>query len=181
MALKATIYKATVQLADMDRALYGDYELTIARHPSETDERLLIRLLAFALNVPANAEDGMLEFAKDMWNVDEPALWRRNLVGDVEEWIEVGQPDERRLLQCSSRSRQVAVYSFSSSTPQWRKSLGPKVAGARNIKLWQIPAQQSQALAALADRSMKVDVTVQDGTVWMGDGKKSFEISPVRL
>jgi len=181
MALKATIYKATVQLADMDRDLYGDYDLTIARHPSETDERLLIRLLAFALNVPADADAGPLEFAKDMWNIDEPALWRKNLVGDIEEWIEVGQPDERRLLQCCSRSKHVTAYSFSSSTPQWWSSLGPKATGARNLTLWQIPAKQSQALAALADRSMKIDVTVQDGTIWMGDGKKSLEVSPSRL
>jgi uncharacterized protein YaeQ len=181
MALKATIYKAAVQLADMDRGLYGDYDLTIARHPSETDERLLIRLLAFALNVPADPDNGSLEFAKDMWDIDEPALWRKNLVGDIEEWIEVGQPDEKRLLQSCSRARHVTAYSFSSSSPQWYGSLGPKVTGARNISLWQIPAKQSQALAALADRSMKIDVTVQDGTIWMGNGKQSLEVSPARL
>jgi uncharacterized protein YaeQ len=181
MALKATIYKATIQLADMDRNLYGDHELTIARHPSETDERMLIRLLAFALNVPANPDNGMLEFAKDMWDIDEPALWRKNLTGQLEEWIEIGQPDEKRLLQCCSRCKHVTVYSFSSSTPQWSSSLGRKITGARNLTVWQIPAKQSQALAELANRSMKIDVTVQDGTIWMGDGKKSLEVSPSRL
>jgi uncharacterized protein YaeQ len=181
MALKATIYKATLQLADMDRNLYGDHELTIARHPSETDERMLIRLLAFALNVPANSDQGTLEFAKDMWNIDEPALWRKNLMGDIEEWIEVGQPDEKRLLQCSSRSKRVIVYSFSSSTSQWWSSVGPKIVRARNLTVWQIPAEQSQALAELANRSMKIDVTVQEGTIWVGDGKKSFEVSLSRL
>jgi uncharacterized protein YaeQ len=181
MALKATIYKSTVQLADMDRNLYGDYELTIARHPSETDERLLIRLVAFALNVPANPDDGRLEFAKDMWDADEPALWRKSLTGDLEEWIEVGQPDEKRLLQCCGRSRHVTVYSFASSASQWWSSMGPKISSARNLAVWQIPAKQSQALAELANRTMKIDVTVQDGTIWMGDGGKSLEVSPVRL
>ena len=181
MALKATIYKATIQLSDMDRNLYSDHELTIARHPSETDERMLIRLLAFALNLPANSDHGLLEFAKDMWDVSEPALWRKNLTGQLEEWIEVGQPDERRLLQCSSRSKRVLVYSFASSTAQWWSSMDTKVARARNLTVWQIPSNQSHALAELADRSMKIDVTVQEGTIWVGDGKKSVEVSPSRL
>jgi uncharacterized protein YaeQ len=181
MALKATIYKATIQIADMDRNLYGDHELTIARHPSETDERLLIRLLAYALNVPPGSDDGTLEFAKDMWDADEPALWRKNLTGQLEEWIEVGQPDEKRLLQSSSRARRVVVYSFSSSTMQWWSSVGPKIVRARNLAVWQIPSHQSQALAGLANRSMKLDVTVQDGTVWVGDGRLSLEVSPSRL
>jgi uncharacterized protein YaeQ len=181
MALKATIYKATVQIADMDRNLYGDHDLVIARHPSETDERMLIRLLAFALNVPANRDNGMLEFAKDMWDIGEPALWRMNLTGQLEEWIEVGQPDEKRLLQSSSRSKRVIVYSFSSSTSQWWSSIGAKIARARNLTVWQIPSNQSQALAELANRSMKIDVTIQEGTIWVGDGRKSVEVSLSRL
>jgi len=181
MALKATIYKATFQLADMDRNLYGDHELTIARHPSETDERMLIRLLAFALNVPANDEHGSLEFAKDMWDSEEPALWQKDLTGQMLHWIEVGQPEERRLLQASSRSRRVSLYSFSSSTSQWWSGLGVRIIQARNLSVWQVPTQQSQALAALATRSMKLDVTVQEGTIWVGDGQKSVEVSLKRL
>ena len=92
MAIKATIYKAAIQLADMDRHHYGDYEVTLARHPSETDERLLIRLLAFALRVPKTNDLGALEFAKDMWEPDEPSLWQKNLTGQLEQWIEVGNP-----------------------------------------------------------------------------------------
>ena len=100
MALKAIIHKANVQLSDIDRGVYGDHPLTIARHPSETDERMLIRLLAFALNVPEDNDHGALEFAKDMWDVEEPALWHKDLTGQIiEHWIEVGQPDEKRLLR----------------------------------------------------------------------------------
>jgi len=181
MALKATIYKATIQLADMDRNHYGDYELTIARHPSETDERMLVRLLAFALNVPDDEDHGSLEFAKDMWDSEEPALWQKDLTGQMMHWIEVGQPDERRLLQCSARSRRTSVYSFSSSTAQWWNGVRDKIARARNLTIWQVPSAQSQALAALANRSMKLDVTVQDGTIWMGDGQRSVEVSPQQL
>ena len=125
MALKATIYKANVQLSDIDRGIYGDYPLTIARHPSETDERMLIRLLAFALNVLPDDSHGTLEFAKDMWDADEPALWHKDLTGQILHWIETGQPDEKRLLRTTSRVGRVSVYSFSASTPIWWKGDRP--------------------------------------------------------
>src|ERR1700761_7230720 len=108
MALKATIHKARLQIADIDRGIYGDHELTIARHPSETDERMLVRLLAFALNLPATSDDGVLEFARDMWEEEEPALWQKDLTGRLLHWIEVGQPEERRLLQASSRAQRTS-------------------------------------------------------------------------
>ena len=103
----------------MDRNIYGDYPLTIARHPSETDERILIRLLAFALNLPGANDPGPLEFARDMWDADEPALWQKNLTGQIKHWIEIGQPDDKRLLRAASRVGRVSVYSFSASTPVW--------------------------------------------------------------
>ncbi len=182
MALKAIIYKATVQLSDIDRGVYGDHSLTIARHPSETDERLLIRLLAFALNVPEDDAHGTLEFAKDMWDVDEPALWQKDLTGQIiSHWIEVGQPDEKRLLRTTSRVDRVSVYSFASSTPVWWKATESKLTRAQNLTVWQIPSEQSKALAALAQRTMELQVTVQDGATWIGDGTRSIEVSPVRL
>lgn len=181
MAIKATIFKAKVQLADMDRNCYREQDVMIARHPSETDERMLVRLLAFALNLPTNDDHGSLEFAKDMWNADEPALWQKDLTGQLRHWIEVGQPDDKRLMQASSRSECVSVYCFSSSSPQWWKTIGTKITRAKNLTIWQMPSNQSQALAALANRSMKLEVTVQDGTVWVGDGSSSIEVSLVRL
>lgn len=181
MALKALIHKATLQIADMDRNIYGDYSMTIARHPSETDERMLIRLLAFALNVPANDDRGALEFAKDMWDPDEPGLWQKDLTGRIEHWIEIGQPDEKRMLKAASNSVRASVYSFSSSTPTWWSGVATKITRARNLSVWQVPAEQSQALAALAERSMILQVTVQDGLTWIGDGDRSIEVNPVRL
>lgn len=181
MALKATIFKAQLQLADMDRGLYADHAVTLARHPSETDERMMVRLLAFALNVPADSSQGSLEFAKGLWDPDEPELWHKDLTGQIVHWIEVGQPDERRLLKASGRAERVTVVSYSQSTPIWWSGIATKLTRARNIAVWQIDANEAQALAGLARRSMQLQLSVQDGTAWVADGERSIEISPVRL
>jgi len=181
MALKATIYKATLQLADMDRNVYGDHGVTIARHPSETDERMMIRLLAFALNVPVDNDHGGLDFAKDLWDTDEPALWQKDLTDQIVQWIDVGQPDDKRMMRASPRAERVMVYAFSASTPIWWAGIATKITRAANLTVWQVPADQSQALAALAQRTMQLQVTVQDGHVWIGNGEQSVEITPQRL
>ena len=181
MALKATIYKAQLQITDMDRGVYADHSVIIARHPSEADERMMIRLLAFALNVPADDKQGKLEFAKDLWDVDEPALWHKDYTDAVQHWIDVGQPDDKRLMRAAGRAARVSVYSFSSSTPVWWKNIQTKLTRAANLVVWQIEAAQSQALARLAERSMQLQVTIQDGTLWMSTDAGSVEITPRRL
>ena len=181
MALKATIHKASLQIADMDRGLYADHTVTIARHPSETEERMMMRLLAFALNVPADDHEGALEFAKSLWDTDEPDLWQRNLTGEIVSWIEVGQPDGRRLLKACGRADRVIVYGYASSTPIWWSGIAGKLGRARGLEVWQIEPAQAQALAALAQRTMQLQVTVQDGLVWIGDAGASVEIAPTRL
>jgi uncharacterized protein YaeQ len=181
MAQKATVCRATVQIADIDRAVYGDHSITLARHPSETDERMMIRLLAFALNVPADDHGGTLDFAKGMWEPEEPELWHRDLTGRLRHWIEVGQPEERRLVKASGRADRVSVYAFSHGAPAWWAALSTRVARAGNVEAWLIPSEQSRALALLAQRSMQLQVNRQDGAVWIGDGERSVEIHPVRL
>ena len=181
MAIKATIYKANLQIADMDRNVYVDHAVTIARHPSETDERMMIRLLALALNLPADNHHGSLELAKDLWDVDEPALWHTDLTGQIVHWIEVGQPDDKRLLKASGRAARVSVLSYTNSTPIWWSGIANKISRANNIAVWQIDPAQSQALASLAQRGMQLQLTVQDGTSWVGDGQRSIEITPQRL
>jgi len=181
MALKATIYKADLQIADMDRNFYETQSLTLARHPSETDERMMIRLLALALNLPADTDHGALELAKDLWEVDEPALWQKDLTGQIVQWIDVGQPDDKRLIRASGRAEQVLVYSFAASTPIWWSGIATKLTRASNIAVWQIDSAQSQALAALAQRGMQLQLSVQDGTCWLSDGQHSIEITPQRL
>ena len=181
MALKATIFKANLQIADMDRSVYADHPLTLARHPSETDERMMMRVLAFALNVPADNHDGALEFAKGLSDTDEPDLWQHDLSGQLMHWVEVGQPDERRMLKASGRAGRVSVIAYSSSAPLWWSGVVNKVSRASNLAVWQVEAAQSQALAELAQRTMQLQVTVQDGTAWFGDGQRSVELTPVRL
>jgi uncharacterized protein YaeQ len=181
MAIKAIIYKANLQIADMDRNVYVDHAVTIARHPSETDERMMVRVLALALNLPADPNHGMLELAKDLWDVDEPALWHKDLTGEIKHWVDVGQPDDKRLLRASGRADRVSVYSFSGSTPIWWAALANKITRADNIAMWQIESTQSQALASLAQRSMQLQLSVQDGTVYLGNGEQSAEITPQRL
>ena len=176
MALKATIYKAQLQIADMDRGIYGDHALTLAQHPSETEERMMVRLLAYALNVPADNHRGALVFARGLADTDEPDLWHLDLTGQLVHWIEVGQPDERRMLRAASRADQATFISYSASTPIWWAGVKNKLTRTERLAVWQLPPAQSSELAALAQRSMQIQVTVQDGLVWFNDGQRSVEL-----
>ena len=181
MALKATIYKAQLQIADMDRHLYADHALTLALHPSETEERLLVRLLAFALNVPADTNGGALQFTRGLSDADEPALWQHDLTGDLLHWIELGQPDDRRLIKAAGRARRVTLYTYGNSTAVWWGGIRNKLTRLENLSVWQIPNEQSQALASLAERSMQWQLTIQDGHVWVNAANGSAEIVPELL
>jgi uncharacterized protein YaeQ len=181
MALKSTVFKAQLQIADMDRSLYADHSLTLARHPSETDERLMMRLLAFALSVPADTDRGALEFAAGLSDTDEPDLWQKDLTGALVQWIEVGQPDDRRLAKACGRAERVRIWAYASSVPIWWSGIEGKVVRLANLEVWQVDAAESQALAALAERSMQLQVTVQEGHIWVGNGRESVELQPRRL
>jgi uncharacterized protein YaeQ len=181
VALKATIYKVNFGIADMDRGIYVEQPLTVARHPSETDERLMLRLLAWGLHRPANDDAGALEFAKGLWDTDEPELWRKDLTGRILHWIEIGQPDDKRVLRACGRAERVTVLSYSASTPIWWAGIAGKLARTNNLEVWQIPADQSQALAVLAQRSMQLQLSVQDGSAWVSETAGAVEVTPVRL
>ncbi len=182
MAIKATIFKASLQIADIDRGVYVSQNETLARHPSETDERMMVRLLALALNVPPDPDhEGALQFAKGMWDPDEPELWQKDLTGRIVHWIEVGQPDDRRLMKAAGKADRVSVYSYSASTSIWWGGIASKVTRARNIEAWQIAAADSQALAAMAARGMQLQLTVQDGTVYVTESERSAALTPQRL
>ncbi|RYE70738.1 MAG: YaeQ family protein [Oxalobacteraceae bacterium] len=165
MAIKATIYKADLSIADMDRNYYQEHSLTIARHPSETEERVMIRVLAYALHA-----DPALAFTKDLFDVDEPALWLKDLTGAIDLWIEVGQPDEKRLLKAAGRAEKVIVYSYSATSSIWFKGIANKIERAKNVSVINIPADISAQLQKMASRSMALQCTIQDGQVWLTDG-----------
>jgi uncharacterized protein YaeQ len=181
MALKSTIYKAMLQIADMDRGLYADHALTLALHPSETEERLMVRLLAFVLQVPADDHGGALQFARGLSDADAPDLWLHDLTGQLMHWVEVGLPDERRLAKACGRADRVTIYAYGSAVPVWWAGIESKVARLKPLEVWHLLPAQSQALAALAQRSMPLQVTVQDGQVWVSDSQATAELSPVLL
>jgi uncharacterized protein YaeQ len=165
----------------MDRNVYGDHSVTIARHPSETDERLLMRLLVLALNAPNTQDEPPLELAKDMWDPDEPCLWQKDATGRVIQWIDVGQPDEKRLLRTSARVDRLIVYSFNSGTSIWWKGLENRITRLRNLTVWQITSKPGQDLSVLVQRTMVLQITVQDGSVWVSDDTQSVEVFLLRL
>jgi uncharacterized protein YaeQ len=171
MALKATIYKADLQIADMDRNYYQDHALTLARHPSETDERMMIRLLAFAIHAHE-----ALSFTKGLFDTDEPDLWQKDLTGAIELWIEVGQPDEKRLMKACGRSGKVIVYSYSATSHIWYKQIANKLERAKNLTVINIPSEASAQLEKLAQRNMQLQCTIQDGQIWLTDGETTVEV-----
>lgn len=176
MALKATICKAGLQVADMDRNYYGTHALTIARHPSETDERMMARIVAFALNAHER-----LEFGKGLSEQDEPDLWQRDLTGLVEHWIEVGQPDEKRLLRASGRAHRVSVYAYGNRADLWWKPIADIVGRAKNLAVWRIPASAMPSLGRLAGRSMDLQCTVQEGQLYFSNATETVQMELERL
>ena len=171
MALKATIFKAALQIADMDRHYYHDHGLTIARHPSETDERMMVRLLAFALN----AHDD-LAFGRGLSSDDEPALWRKDLTGAIALWIDVGTPDEKDIRKACGRAARVIVYSYGGRTADlWWEQNRNKLQRIANLTVINLPAAATQALATMSQRTMRLQCTIQDGQVWLADDQDRIE------
>ena len=174
MAPKATIYKAELQISDMDRGYYATHALTLARHPSETDERLMVRLLAFALHA-----DERLEFGRGLSTDDEPDVWRKSLTGEIELWIELGQPDEQRIRKACGRARQVVVISYSGrSADIWWEKIAAGLARSKNLTVIDIPAASVQALATLASRNMQLQCLVQDGHAQLMNETATVTVEP---
>jgi uncharacterized protein YaeQ len=172
MAQNATVFKAELNVSDMDRHYYASHALTLARHPSETDERMMVRVLAFVLN----ASD-TLAFGKGLSSDDEPDLWQKDLTGAVEKWIEVGQPDEKRLRRACGLSREVVVYPYSGNSADiWWEQNRRALDKLDKVSVINIPAEIAAALGALARRTMQLQATVQDGEVWLTDGETSLQV-----
>jgi uncharacterized protein YaeQ len=166
MALKSTICKALLSVADIGRGYYRDHELTIARHPSETDERMMIRVLAFALHA-----DETLEFGRGLSTEDEPDLCRRDMTGAIERWIDVGLPDERDVRKACGRAREVHVLAYGGRAVElWWQANGEKLARQERLAVSAVPLDASRALAQMAARGMRLQVTVQEGHVSVTDG-----------
>ena len=177
MALSATIFKATLQVSDLDRGYYAGHNLTLARHPSETDERLMVRLLAFALHA-----DEALSFGRGVSNSDEPALWLHRPDGLIDLWIEIGQPDPERLRKACARAHRVQLISYAgSATALWWQKHGPALQRFDKLQVMELPQAQSQALTRLARRNMQLNCTIQDGDIWLSDDQHSVELTLTTL
>ena len=174
MALSATICKAELQIADMERSYYQNHALTIARHPSETEERMMVRLLAFTLNA-----DDTLAFGAGLSADDEPDLWRKDLTGNIETWIDVGLPDEKRIRKACGRADNVIVYSYGGRAAQlWWQKVGAKMARSDNLSVIDLPQAGTRALAELAERNMGLQVNIQDGQIWISSASDSVQLEP---
>jgi uncharacterized protein YaeQ len=179
MALKATVVRAELQISDMDRHYYATHPLTLAQHPSETDERLMVRLLAFALFA-----DERLEFGRGLSSDDEPDLWRRDYTGEVERWIELGQPDESRIRKVCGRSREVVVLNYGGRAADlWWEKNAQALARHDNLLVLDLPAGLVEALVARYARGMRFTVMIQDGEVSLleADGAETVVQPVVRM
>lgn len=171
MASNATIFKAALHIADVDRHYYQDQALTLARHPSETDERMMVRLLAFV----RHAHEG-LSFGRGLSTEGEPDLWQKDLTGVIDLWIDVGQRDEKSIRQACGRAHQVYLYTYGGrGADQWWKDNGASLERLSNLTVMNVPVDGSRALATLAQRTMELHCTIQEGQILIGDGKNAVQ------
>jgi uncharacterized protein YaeQ len=175
MALSSTIFKANLQISDMDRHYYEEHQLTLARHPSETDERMMVRLLAFALHA-----DEQLSFTKGLCDDEEPAIWQKSLSDEIELWVDVGQPDERRVRKACSRSTRVCIYLYGGRNAElwWQRNVN-KLQRFENLTVLEIPEDTCNELVSLVQRSMQLQCTIQDGEVWLNCGDQTVGVLPL--
>ena len=171
MALKATVFKVNLQIADMDRGYYQDHQLTLAQHPSETDGRMMVRLLAFILNASET-----LSFTKGLCVDDEPELWDKSLSGEVNLWIEFGQADEKWLRKASGRAKAVQLFTYGGrSVPIWWKQNQAALERYKNLKVWNIAEESVTAMEALVSRTMSLQASISEGQVWLSDNEHSLD------
>ncbi|MDV5390872.1 YaeQ family protein [Shewanella xiamenensis] len=177
MALKAIVFKVNLQIADMDRGYYQDHQLTLAQHPSETDGRMMVRLLAFILNASET-----LSFTKGLCVDDEPELWDKSLSGEVNLWIEFGQADEKWLRKASGRAKAVQLFTYGGrSVPIWWKQNQAALERYKNLKVWNIAEESVTAMEALVSRTMSLQASISEGQVWLSDNEHSLLIEPEML
>ena len=174
MAIKSTIFKAELQITDMDRNYYHDHALTIARHPSENDARMMLRNLVFAMHAHER-----LSFTKGLSSQDEPDLWQKNLSNEIELWIDLGLPDEKRIRRACGRANQVIIYTYNrTGADAWWHKIQGKLQRFSNLSVFNIDDTTVTALAGFSRRTMQLQFTIADGTTLLSNGEQSLEITP---
>lgn len=184
MALKSTIFKASLSVADIDHNYYADHALTLARHPSETDERMMVRLVALALNAwqlqSVCQGDGVLAFGAGLSDPNDPDLSLKDFTGQTRLWVEVGQPEDKPIAKACQKADQVILYAFNHAAEVWWRGIETKLTRLDKLQVWRVPTQASQALAQLAQRNMQLQATVQEGALTLGDDQHSVTLEPLR-
>lgn len=185
MALRSIIHKAALAISDIDHGYYADHELTLARHPSETNERMMIRLLALALNAHELNDrcggDGTLAFGAGLSDPDDPDLWLKDFSGVTRLWVEVGQPEDRPLVKACGKADVVRVYCFHHAADVWWKRIESKLTRLDKLEVFRVPANASLSLASLADRSMQLQALIQDGSLTLSNSTESIQTQLERL
>jgi uncharacterized protein YaeQ len=173
VALKATVCKCELNISDMDRHYYHTHSLTIARHPSENDLRMMVRILAFALNAH---ED--MQFTKGLSTQDEPDVWHKSLSDEIEVWIDLGQIDEKRLRQACGKAKQVILYTYNDKqAAPWWQLMEKHFARHSNLSVYHIASEDGEALANMASKSMDLQISIQDGEVFINSGNDSLQLA----
>lgn len=173
MATGDTIYKVRMSISDLDRHYYADHDLTIARHPSETDLRMMVRVCAFALNAHEH-----LAFTRGLCSEEEPDLWQADLGGDYTLWILLGQPEEKRIRKACGRAEKVIIYTYSEGAARnWWKQNEEKLRRFSNLKVIYLDAK---GIDAIAKRTMQMQCTVQDGELMLHDEHESVSVTQER-
>ena len=176
MAQKATIYKVELSVADMDRHYYETHNLTVAKHPSETDERLMVRILAFALNAHEH-----LEFTRGISTEGEPDLWQKSLSGEDEVWVALGLPAEKIVRQSCGKANAVIVYCYGGSSAEvWWEKIKDSTARFDNLQVTNFSKNDTSELGKLASRLMKLQVSIQDGDVMVSIDGSNVQVTPVK-
>jgi uncharacterized protein YaeQ len=176
MAQKATIYKVELSVSDMDRHYYETHKLTVAKHPSETDERLMVRILAFALNAHEQ-----LEMTKGLSTDDEPDIWQKSLSGELELWVALGLPSEKVVRQSCGKADAVVIYCYGGRTAEvWWDKIKNSTTRFNNLQVVNLSENETSELANLADRSMKLQVNIQDGEVMVSVDDSIVYVNPVK-
>ena len=175
MAQKATIYKVELSVSDMDRHYYETHKLTVAKHPSETDERLMVRLVAFALNAHEH-----LEMTKGLSTDDEPDIWQKSLSGELDVWVALGLPSEKVIRQSCGKAGRVILYPYGGKTAEmWWDKVKNSTTRFDNLQVMNLAEADTDALAKLASRTMKLQVNIQDGEVMVSADESMVYLTPV--
>ena len=170
MAISATIYKAELNIADMDRHYYQSHEFTLAQHPSETEFRMMIRMVAFALNAHEH-----LQFTKGLSTDDEPDLWQKSLSDEIELWIDLGQPEEKRIRKACGRAKQVIIYTYNHrSAEQWWQQQAQQLARYKNLTVIHLNAEN---IESLVKRTMQLQCNIQDSVMYINDDNNTVSVT----